>query len=49
VSVYDGHTTIHLGDGRENFLLLPIIPPRKASPSKAKVAKPARRAVKKRR
>jgi uncharacterized protein len=26
VSVYGGETKIHLGDGRENYLLLPIIP-----------------------
>jgi predicted acyl esterase len=27
VSVFGGKTTIHFGDGRENFVLLPIIPP----------------------
>jgi hypothetical protein len=25
VAVYGGTTTIHIGDGRENFVLLPII------------------------
>jgi predicted acyl esterase len=27
VAVYGGRTTIHLGGGRDNFVLLPIIPP----------------------
>ena len=26
VAIYGGKTTLHLGGGRENFLLLPIIP-----------------------
>jgi hypothetical protein len=28
VALYGGTTTIHLGGGRDNFVLLPIIPPR---------------------
>ena len=28
VTIYGGKTSIHFGDGRENYLLLPIIPPR---------------------
>jgi len=36
MEIYGGQTTIHLGGGRENFVLLPIIPPRPA----AKTAKP---------
>jgi hypothetical protein len=44
-AIYAGKTTIHLGGGKENFVLLPIIPARKAV--KAKATKPA--AKKKRR
>ena len=47
ISVYGGRTTIHLGGGRENFILLPIIPPRKAARTKG--AKQAHRATKKKR
>src|SRR3990172_7362384 len=46
VAIYGGKTTIHLGGGRENFVLLPIIP---AKPAKAKAGKPARRAAKSKR
>ena len=49
LEIYGGKTTIHLGGGRENFVLLPIIPPRKAAPAKAKAAKPAKRVTKKKR
>ena len=35
LAIYGGKTTLHLGGGRENFVLLPIIPPRKAAPAKA--------------
>jgi hypothetical protein len=49
LDIYGGKTTIHLGGGRENFVLLPIIPPRKAAPAKAKAAKPAKRVTKKKR
>jgi hypothetical protein len=31
VAVYGGRTSIHLGAGRENFLLLPIIPERRST------------------
>ncbi len=48
VAIYGGKTTIHLGGGRENFVLLPIIPPRQPVASRAK-AKSAGRAVKKKR
>jgi hypothetical protein len=26
ISIYGGKTTIHFGEGRENYVLLPIIP-----------------------
>ena len=44
VAIYGGKTTIHLGGGRENFVLLPIIPAHDAVPAKgkAKAAKPAK-------
>ncbi len=47
VAIYGGKTTIHLGSGRENFLLLPIIPDKpKAKPPTSKPGKPgARRAT----
>jgi uncharacterized protein len=32
MEIYGGKTTIHLGGGRDNFVLLPIIP-HKASPA----------------
>jgi hypothetical protein len=42
VAIYDGKTTIHIGGGRENFLLLPTIPNRpKAKPPTAKADKTA--------
>jgi hypothetical protein len=42
---------LYLGGDRENFVLFPIIPPRKTLPAKSKVkaAKPAKRAAKKKR
>jgi len=46
VTIYGGKTTIHIGHGRENFLLLPIIPPRKpkvANPKKKTMQKSAPR------
>ena len=51
VAIYGGKTTIHLGGGRENFVLLPIIPPksatkpaqRKTTPNKAKAKSKRRR------
>ena len=36
MDIYGGETTLHLGGGKENFLLLPIIPARKAAVAKAK-------------
>jgi len=47
LEIYGGKTTLHLGDGRENFVLLPIIPSREALPAKEKASKPARQATKK--
>jgi len=47
VSVYGGRTTIHLGGGRENFVLLPVIPPRKSAPAKS-ARRPKRTAKRKR-
>jgi predicted acyl esterase len=46
VAIYGGKTTIHLGDGRENFVLLPIIPQKDAAKARAR-AKPAKPAPKK--
>jgi hypothetical protein len=44
VAIYGGKTTIHIGGGRENFLLLPIIPDRsKAKPPASKAGKTAAR------
>lgn len=31
LAIYGGKTTLHLGSGRDNFLLLPIIPPKPAA------------------
>jgi predicted acyl esterase len=43
-AIYGGQTTLHLGDGHESFVLLPIIPERPAVRAKAKgKAKPTRR------
>jgi hypothetical protein len=39
MEIYGGKTTIHLGGGRENFVLLPIIPARKAKAAKARTTK----------
>jgi hypothetical protein len=47
LEIYGGKTTIHLGVGRENFLLLPIIPARTAT--KAKASRPAKAAARKKR
>jgi hypothetical protein len=47
MEIYGGKTTLHLGGGKENFVLLPIIPPKPSRPAKAK-SKPAARARKKR-
>ena len=49
LAIFGGKTTLHLGGGRENFVLLPIIPPRKAVPAKAKAIKAPKRAPRKKR
>jgi predicted acyl esterase len=51
LDIFGGKTTLHLGGGQDNFVLLPIIPPRSSASakSKARTSKRARRAVKKRR
>jgi hypothetical protein len=44
VAIYGGKTTIHLGGGRDSFVLLPIIPDQpKAKAPIAKKGKPAKR------
>jgi hypothetical protein len=49
LDIFGGKTTLHLG-GQENFVLLPVIPPRGSTQATSKAkAKPARRAAKKRR
>jgi len=46
MAIYGGKTTIHVGDGRENFLLLPIIPDRsKAKSTTSKAGKTAKRSA----
>jgi len=50
MEIYGGKTTIHLGNGRENYLLLPIIPERPSHKSKSgKPAKTSRAKSKRRR
>ena len=50
LEIYGGKITLHLGGGRENFVLLPIIPPRPASKAvTAARAKPGKRTKPKRR
>jgi hypothetical protein len=51
LDIFGGQTTLHLGSGRENFVLLPIIPSRGSTPAKAKrkASKPARKAARKKR
>ena len=39
--VFDGITGLHFGRGRQPCLLLPIIPPKKSTPLKARPAKAA--------
>jgi uncharacterized protein len=46
IAIYSGKTTLHLGGGRENFVLLPVIPPNGGVVGKA--VRRAKRAVKKR-
>jgi predicted acyl esterase len=49
-AIYGGTTTIHLGEGRDNFVLLPIIPPQPtARPSRAGRARKPRAAARARR
>jgi predicted acyl esterase len=45
-AVFGGKTTIHLGGGRENFVLLPIVPPK--AETQAQRGKPAARARRRR-
>jgi predicted acyl esterase len=45
VAIYGGKTTIHIGGGRENFLLLPIIPDRATKPPRSKPARAAKTAA----
>jgi predicted acyl esterase len=51
LDIFGGKTTLHLGGGQENFVLLPIIPSRKSASAKTKrtSAKPAKRASRKKR
>jgi hypothetical protein len=51
LDIFGGRTTLHLGGGQDNFVLLPIIPPRRSATAgaKRKASKPARRAARKRR
>ena len=51
MDIYGGKTTIHLGAGHENFVLLPIIPtrPAKSVAGKAKAAKSKAWSTKKKR
>jgi hypothetical protein len=49
LDVFGGKTTLYLGGGQENFVLLPIIPSRGSAPSKAKKKTPKPAARKKRR
>jgi hypothetical protein len=46
LEIYGGKTTLHLGNGRENFVLLPIIPSHEVSPAKEKGSRLARQATK---
>jgi predicted acyl esterase len=48
LDIFGGKTTLHLGD-QENFVLLPVIPPRGSAPAKAKTKASKRAARKKRR
>jgi predicted acyl esterase len=43
VAIYGGTTTLHLGGGRENFLLLPIIPKKPEAKAARRKAAPAKR------
>ena len=50
LDIFGGKTTLHLG-GQENFVLLPVIPPRGSAPAKAKrkASRLAKRAARKKR
>jgi hypothetical protein len=43
MEIYGGKTTIQLGAGRENYVLLPIIPARKKQSPKTGRSKPSAR------
>jgi hypothetical protein len=47
IAIYSGKTTLHLGGGRENFVLLPVIPPKDRVVGRA--VRRAKRALKNRR
>jgi uncharacterized protein len=49
LSIYGGKTTLHLGGGRENYVLLPIIPAKATKPAKSESAKRAKPKAKRRR
>jgi predicted acyl esterase len=49
LEIYGGKTTLHLGGGRENFVLLPVIPPRKAAQARSTPKQAKARTAKKRR
>jgi len=51
LDIFGGKTTLHLGGGQENFVLLPIIPPRRSPAAKTKrtSTKPATRASRRKR
>jgi predicted acyl esterase len=46
VAIYGGRTTLHLGDGRDNFVLLPIIPPKPEGKAKAGAKSSAKKTTK---
>ena len=49
ISIYGGQTTIHLGEGKENFVLLPIIPTKQeVEKTRGKLSKPPTRPKRKR-
>jgi hypothetical protein len=51
LDIFGGKTTLHLGGDQENFVLLPIIPPRGSAKTKVKkkASRPAGRAARKKR
>ena len=49
VAIYGGQTTLHLGGGRESFVLLPVIPARAEKKAAAKPAAKRKPVAKKKR